>query len=443
MNFFKHPTWGLLTAASMLLVTSCGGPDSTDSTEAGTSAKQTNKTTASSEKIRQVNILVDLSGGMAGFVHPNAPGESGSDFQQTITALLSDVQGQTAVSYYFVEQAPSAGASVLHPTTYAEISHVVSQGAKQYAMGTEMPEMLRQAVKMQASKPGTVNVIVSDFIYGPQNQQQVWRVRTDVKDALASSSPLAISVYAGASEYRGNFYPGTRHKPQALHGAKVPYYVWVMGSPTLVAQANGQLLNSLADHPQVHFNQATATPTHGVLTGYEAQGSWFVDPEAVDTTPAVVFSDLSKQAPAHFVVGLDLHTLPKSVQQQFNKTALELDPATSDAEILRTWAAGEAGAPKLPAAATRHGYTHFAQVGLTKIRGAKQSTVVTLRLPAGGAALPEWVAKYSTANDDNIASQGSKTFRLTDVLQGAQDAFAHQPTAAAPVWQAPLTLRID
>lgn len=426
----------------MLLVTSCGGPESTESSETRKTAKQTNKATASSEKIKQVNVLVDLSGGMAGFVHPNAPGEAGSNFQQTITALLSDVQGQTAVSYYFVEQAPSASASVLRPTTYAELSHVVSQGAKHYALGTEMPEMLRQAVKMQASMPGTVNVIVSDFIYGPQNQQQVWRVRTDVKDALASSSPLAISVYAGTSEYRGNFYPGTRHKPQALHGAKVPYYVWVMGSPTLVAQANGQLLSSLADHPQVHFNQATATPAYGVLTGYEAQGSWFVDPEAANT-PAVVFSDLSKQTPAHFVVGLDLHTLPKSVRQQFSKTALELDPATSDAEVLRTWAAGEAATPKLPAAATRQGYTHFAQVGLTKIRGAKQSAVVTLRLPASGTALPAWVADYTTANDDNIASQGSKTFRLTDVLQGTHDAFAHQPTAAAPVWQAPITLRID
>ena len=427
----------------MLLMAGCGGPESTEDTEARTTSKQASTKSISAEKIRQVNVLVDLSGGMAGFVHPNAPGEPGSDFQQTITALLSDVQGQTAVSYYFVEQAPTAGASVLHPTTYAEVSRVISQGAKRYAMGTEMPEMLRQAVKMQASKPGTINVIVSDFIYGPQNQQQVWRVRTDVKDALAASSPLAISVYAGSSEYRGNFYPGTRHKPQALHGAKVPYYVWVMGAPALVAQANGQLLTSLADHPQAHFNQATAVPAHGVLTGYEAQGSWFVDPEAAANTPAVVFSDLSKQAPAHFVVGLDLHALPKSVRQQFNKATLELDPATSDAEVLRTWAAGEAGAPKLPAAATRQGYTHFAQVGLTKIRGAKQSTVVTLRLPATGAALPGWVAEYTTANDDNIASQGPKTFRLTDVLQGAQDAFAHQPTAAAPVWQAPMTLRID
>jgi hypothetical protein len=380
---------------------------------------------------------------MAGFVHPNAPGESGSDFQQTITALLSDVQAQTPSSYYFVEQAKTAGGSVLRQTTYADLSKVVSQGAPQYAAGTEMPEMLRQAVKMQAAAPGTVNIIVSDFIYGPQDQQQVWRVRTDVKEALTSSAPLALSVYAGTSEFRGNFYPGTRHKAQALRGSKIPYYVWILGEPALVAQASAQLLASLADRPQAHFNHAAQTPPHGVLTNYEAQGNWFVEPNTSPGTPGVVFSDLSKQEPARFVVGLDLHTLPKAVREQFTATALELDPAATNAQLQRTWEAGEAGAPKLPSAATRQGYTHFAQVSVSKVPSSEAAAIITLRLPNPGTALPGWVATYSTLNDDNIAQQGGKTFRLTEVLQGAQDAFARKANATAPVWQAPVALRLD
>ena len=403
------------------------------------------KTEASAPKaagLRQLNVFVDISGGMQGFVRANRPGDPGSEFQRTVTALLSDVQSQTGqgatAGYYFVKENP-----LLQPTSYAELSQTISKGIEKPAAGTEMPDMLREVLKVQAQKPGTVSIIVSDFIYGPKDPTQTWRVRTDVKDALTTATPaeLAVSVFANTSEFTGNFYPGNRTKRQTLAGTKLPYYVWVLGPVPLVAQVNQQLMSRLAQQPQAHFNARYPTPAYGVVTGYQSKGDWYTEPGPQGgKATGVAFTALSGKAPAQLVVGFDLQHLPLAAQKSFTPSQLRLEAGNTDAKVVKAWAA--AGGPPVPAAG--RAYSHFTQISLSKLPPtASRTKPQTLRLMLPPAA-PAWVTTYSTTNDSNMAGQGSKTFLLTEVLAGVAESFGSQSATSGPLlFDVPLALHRD
>lgn len=441
---------GLLLAGGLAFhLTSCNAPGEKQAEQRAAAKAKAGETTTSPSAadktapagLRHLNVFVDISTGMRGFMKPTKPGEPGSQFQQTVTGLLSDVNATPGAkpTYYFVGQPTAQAPGGLMPTTYDELTQTVSVGMKNAATGTEMPEMLRQVLRLQAQNPGTVSVVISDFIYGPQDQRQVFRVKTDVKDALragADPAQLAVSVFASVSEFNDKFFPGNRTAPQLLKNARLPYYIWVLGAPDLVRQVNNNLLSRLDGQPQAHFNLRYAAPTYGVVTGYQAQGQWYTEAGAEGgKATGVSFTALSKKEPAQFTVGFDLKSLPLAAQQNFKAPQLQLDPGNTDAQVVKTWAAGSG--PAVPPAGRV--YSHFAQVGLTRLPGSKAQT---LRFSLA-APMPTWVASYSTTNDSQIASQGPKTFLLTDILTGVRDYFAAQPTATAPVFAVPVTVRHD
>jgi hypothetical protein len=428
------PLAALLLAGTAL--SGCGGPDKT--TEK--TAKEASKTPTAA--ISQVSVFVDASTGMRGFMHPNAPGEAGSQFQRSITELLSNINDQrasnsAAPTYYFVQESNAKDPRTLRPTTYAELSNTVSTGIQTPALGTEMPTMLREILKLQKGKPGTVSIVISDFIYAPPDPKQTWKVKTDVKDALseASAADLAINIFAGTSEFRDKFFPGNRTHFQVLKGSRLPYYVWVLGQPAAVAAATPLLKPLMGDgFERVGFN--TLAPPAAAFEHFGNVGEWYVDKTGSHQTQPLTLhftKSLSHQNPAEFVLALDLNNAPAAEAASL-PTKLQLDEAGTGATLAKVWAArNEPKAPRSPALPT---YTHLARVHLERLPGQKPATL-RLVLPR---TQPTWVAKYTTLNDSNIAAQGPKTFLLSEVLQGVQDYYDQQP-AGHEIWALPVQLR--
>lgn len=379
-------------------------------------------------KLSQLNVFVDMSGGMQGFVHPVAAGATGSGFQQTVTELLSAVNAQKATqpAYYFFKESTPTDARLLVPSTYAAMRSTVSGGLKNAARGSELPQMLSEALKLQAKKPGTVSLLISDFIFAPKDKGQTWDVKTFIKDALDEVEPakLAVSVFANTSDYRGNFYPGNRTGPQKLNGEQVPYYIWVLGDPALVAQADAGLLRKLAGQPQAHYNVDFAPP-YAVLDYLDPTGSWMVPtPNTPGEAPRVVFTKKPTAGkPAEAVVGLTLSALPPSQASQASLQTLRLTaPDAAPTTLVRVWPLAQEPAAKAQPALAK--YTHFARL---RFAGAP-ATRATLRLDMARPAAA-WIASYSTNSDTNLKSQGPKTFHLREVLAGVDEYFANEPSA--------------
>ena len=394
----------------------------------------------------QINVFVDASTGMRGFMHPNAPGQTGSQFQRVIVELLSNIKGQQvgskiAPAYYFVQESTPKDPRVLRPTTYVELSNTVSTGIKNPAYGTEMPTMLREILKLQQARPGTVSIIVSDFIYAPPDVRQTWKVKTDVKDALSEVAPqdLAIHVFAGTSEFRDKFFPGNRTHFQMLNGTRLPYYVWVLGQPVAVAAVApllGPLLGS--GFEQVRFN--TRPPATAVFEHFGNAGDWYVEKEGKQQVQPLTLrftKKPSRQDPAEVVVAVDLNNAPTTEAAALARQ-LKLENAGTGATLLRVWDARDE--PKAPGNAALPTYTHLAKIHLERLPGTQPATL-RLVLPR---SQPAWVAKYTTLNDSEMAKQvvkdGPKTFLLSELLQGVQDYYDQQP-AGREVWAVPIRLR--
>ncbi len=384
--------------------------------------------TAAGGKPSQINVFVDMSGGMQGFVHPVAAGATGSGFQQTVTELLSAVNAQKAAqpAYYFFKESTPADARLLVPSTYAAMRSTVSGGLKNAARGSELPQMLSEALKLQAKKPGTVSLLISDFIFAPKDKGQTWDVKTFIKDALAEVEPakLAVSVFANTSDYRGNFYPGNRTGPQKLNGEQVPYYIWVLGDPALVAQADAGLLRKLASQPQAHYNVDFAPP-YAVLDYLDPTGSWMVpDPSSPTAAPRVVFTQKPTAGkPAEVVIGLSLNQLPPSQANQVSLQTLHLTAAeAAPATLVRVWPLAQEPAAKAQPALAK--YTHFARLRFAGAPATPATLHLEMTRPAAG-----WIAGYSTNSDSNLKTQGPKTFHLREVLAGVDEYFANEASA--------------
>jgi len=425
-GFFTKNT-GCFAALALTLLAACSH-DKKARQPSDTTAAAPAAATPTQPKLSQLNVFVDMSGGMQGFVHPVAAGATGSGFQQTVTELLSAVNAQKSAqpAYYFFKESTPADARLLVPSTYAAMRSTVSGGLKNAARGSELPQMLSEALKLQAQKPGTVSVLISDFIFAPKDKGQTWDVKTFIKDALNEVEPakLAVSVFANTSDYRGNFYPGNRTGPQKLNGEQVPYYIWVLGDPALVAQADAGLLRKLAGQPQAHYNVDFAPP-YAVLDYLDPTGSWMVpDPATPTTAPRIVFTKKPTPGqPAEAVVGLNLTSLPPSQASQASLKTLRLAaPDAAPATLVRVWLLAQEPAARAQPALTK--YTHFARLRLTGAPATRAALRLEMTRPATA-----WIASYSTNSDSNLKAQGAKTFHLREVLAGVDEYFANEPSA--------------
>ena len=412
------------------LFSACSGPKG-EGSAAGSPTKEPAVNVAAA-KVSQINVFVDMSGGMRGFMHANDPGrnETGSEFQRTVMDLLSDVNRlapklTAPPSYYFFKEKEPTNPQVLVPSTYAGMTGAVSGGLKNAARGSELPQMLSEALTLQARKPGTVSILISDFIFAPQNVKDTWRIKTFIKDALNAVEPakLAVSVFANTSEFRGNFYPGNRTGKQPLNGEKLPYYIWVLGDPALVGQVDSGLLRQLAAQPQAHYNVAFAPPyaVPDFLT--DPVGNWTVAEGIGATAPVVTFTKkptLGK--PAEIVVALDLSRLPASMVSQVSANTLRLAEAGTGATLTQVFPLAQMPDARQQPALKK--YTHFARLRFVQAPAGAP----TLRLELARTE-PAWVAAYSTASDSGIKKQGPKTYYLKEVMAGVADYFADEPSA--------------
>lgn len=424
-GWLKNPVFLL----GSLLLGSCGGGSSP-------TGSPTAVTKPAAPVLSQLAVYLDASTGMRGFMHPNAPGEPGSDFQRTVAELLSNLHDQTDAkpAYYFVQESTPKDPHVLRASTYDELSSTVSTGIKTPALGTEMPTMLREVLRSQQGKPGAVSIIISDFVYAPPDLTQTWRVKTDVKDALATApaADLALSVFAGTSAFRDKFFPGNRTHFQVLSGSRLPYYVWVLGRPAAVAAAL-PLLRPLLGAGFERLSYNLPAPPAVVFEHYGNQGTWYVSKTgSAQTQPLTLnFSERpTRQQPAQATLGLDLSAAPAAEAAALPQ-ALRLDDGGTGAMLASVHKASAVAHP--PSSTALPAYTYLATLRLERLPGA----AATLRLVLPRAGLPAWVAAYSTTNDSNIARQGPKTFLLSEVLQGVQDYYAAQPTGRE-VWALPV-----
>ncbi|MCB2378707.1 hypothetical protein LGH70_13985 [Hymenobacter sp. BT635] len=392
---------------------------------------------AGSGPLAQVNVFLEVSGSMEGFMPKTGADASNTRFQQHVAQFLSEVNRSSAArkTYFRIKEKP-------YRDSYQQLSQTVRSGIQQPASSTNIPTVLDTLVSGYYA-PNTVNVLISDFIYSPKNAGAIPYISTDVTDALnrTQRQDLAVSVYGYSSDFRGTYYPALNASVKKITGCcdtDIPYYFWVIGPADAVRRFDAALLEKQPAQ-QAHFGVGYPTPASSLLSRFQNVGSWYYGEKDASKRAAgasyhtVAVSKVSAKEPVEFVVGLDLKTLPGLYRDvKYLKPNLQLQAQDTDAKITDVFAAND---QTKNSSGAENQYTHFVKVRVTKLGKAARPLQLTLNNQR-----PAWIGQWTTKNDSNINQAGAKTFALSSLLDGVEAVTSGEQNKA-PIFTIPLTLQ--
>ncbi|MCB2409320.1 hypothetical protein [Hymenobacter lucidus] len=387
--------------------------------------------------LQAINVFLEVSGSMEGFMPKTGGSGSNTRFQQHVAQFLSEVNRSSAArkTFFRIKEKP-------YRDSYQQLSQTVRGGIQQPASSTDIPTVLDTLVSGYYA-PNTVNVLISDFIYSPKNAGAIPYISTDITDALnrAQRPDLAVSVYGYASDFRGAYYPALKTAVRKINSCcdtDIPYYFWVIGPADAVRRFDAALLEKQPAQ-QVHFGVKYPVPASSLLSRFQNVGSWYYGEKDASKRAAgasyhtVAVSSVSAKGPVEFVVGLDLKTLPGLYRDvKYLKPNLQLQAQDTDAKIIDVFAAND---QTKNSSGAENQYTHFVKVRVTKLGKAARPLQLVLKNQR-----PAWISQWTTKNDSNINQAGAKTFALSSLLDGVE-AVTATDQEKAPVFTIPLTLQ--
>lgn len=379
----------------------------------------------------RVSVFLEYSGGMKGFVPQGSAATQPTEFQQRIGALITETQVNPAVTarqFYLCENvAPKA-------VPFQQMREVVQGEVNKAALGTELPQMLEGILnRPQASRE--VSVIISDFIYGPAQKSNFSQLSNliHISTVTVTQQQLAVAVFGETSHFYGSYFPAVKTPlpKRTLKGEQIPYYVWVIGPPPLVARYTAEIFRN-APVQQAFFGLKITPPAFAPLL------LKLTDPKLKPSGGTVYGNNKEltlnvSSDPVEFSVGLNLNEMPAAWQQPAF-LAQHLQVRLPDGQVallpgsVRRLSEGEqSGQPVLAP------FTHILRLRVSRL-GSNSSTLV-LALPA--PETPAWIAAWSTTNDNTPAP---RTFGLDQVLAGVRQSY---PPVLPPVFTLSLPLKPD
>jgi hypothetical protein len=444
--------WHALIISTLLLSLSACEPDTEHETESGkkvafSSSDNTSpiKTQLNRDKLLNVRLFLEYSGGMKGFMPAGSAGQSATEFQKRIGSLVTETQVSPLINEKQFFLINTNGSPQSQP--FNKILETVEGLNVSAALGTELPEMLSGIMALPGADQ-QVSIVISDFIYGPDIKASFALLPALIRSAIApvSQKKLAVAVLAEKSHFYGAFYPavkmvGTKSIPRRqLSGELVPYYTWIIGPPALVSRYVNQVAKNLPSEqafygftlPQFSYS-ALLTKISDPLLKPSGLGTIFIN---TDVEKFVVGHDLAADVsggPIDFTVALNLSGLPRAWQQP-TYLAKNLDVQLSQGQASLSAPAvtvltvnQKSNSPILAP------YTHAVRLRLSKLPNGTTLLILTLRAPE----TPRWIAAWSTPNDSQSAGQ---TFGLQYILQGVRESY---PEPLPPVFTAQFTVKND
>lgn len=367
-----------------------------------------------------VNVYLEISNGMKGFMPMGTAGNEPTAFQNNLNKLLSEVQDGRYVAEkgFFLAKEDAQSRPVLDSVSYNTIKSYIVSGIKDDVRGTPLPAML-QAVLQKSIDQEAVSVIISDFIHGPdpRDQGQFISLDSDIRSSLreAERQGLAIAILANTSEFMGTYHPAVKlpEVRRTLKGTKIPYYIWVIGKQEEVQVVTNRVLRNLPPQQAYFGFEYKSLPFSALLKEQEFSPSGIVYCSSRNADPCTsVNLQPAKNEPVEFTVGLNLSSLPASMQNtDYLKRNLKLAGNGSRASIVSVKAADE----RIKATPDLAKYTHFVRIQVTQLTANFGS--LSVQLPH---VYPTWINSWSTDNDNNPAAAPKKTYQLNKIIDGVQ-----------------------
>lgn len=359
--------------------------------------------------IGQVNIYVENSGSMDGYVSENT--EFKTDLFNIIKLLGSE--SKTPTKKYFINDS-------IISVNLSDNQYTNGMSQKSFAQlgGNRTTSNIAELIEklVISHKKGNVDVFVSDCVFDPENAldiqkrlgQQKTTVQTAIKKQLLNNPEFGVLVYKLTSTFNGTYY--NKVKPHTtLKDHLRPYYVWIFTETVNLIKVRELLLKDIENKKGTETMVAINGVEHIPYTSPAAKcnnnrGKHIDDPQL-------------KNNKFSFLIRTDLSTMPldKSYLSNIdNYTILNKDYYL---ESVKKYNSGKSSSSIK--------YTHEIKVG--KVKGnVKDNTeiVVTLKRPN----FPKWVTLCNDPNGSDYLngkiSTKCRTFGIESYLKGVHQAYS-------------------
>lgn len=362
----------------------------------------------------RVNVFVESSGSMSGFMSPK-----GTDFQKEIWSVVEGLQSRIkeGINLFHVrsKSEPIAGLQV------SEFRQQLNTGGFQSSQSTDIPEMLDSIFKK--ADEHTVSILVSDLIFSPENGNvaQIKQISTDIRQRFKGKNRSSALLQLNSEFYSKGKIEGS------------PYYIWIIGEGRAVKEVS-MYIAGLIETPinEVDFGIFLSSPRYSILPSISAVSN---------ASPAMCPKDggyyyyrefrEEDQPEFKFWLGIDLSALPGYMRTaDYLSKYFSLAAGTADVTLLQVKEISELKNKVDRELASKLGLTQMMQI---KVGQVAEGKVVSLNLERH---IPSWIDQLNIDEEDGLRQQ---TFGLKKMINGLEDA---RETKQATVFTEPLKIYI-
>lgn len=225
---------------------------------------------------------------------------------------------------------------------------------------------------------------------------------------------LATSVYAFTARPSGIYYTYQNARIPLDSKYERPFYIWVIGERTLLADFNARLndISTFKPEKELHFGLSESPVTqYVIIPQIERTGNWMKTSDGV--------AQLKPED--RFCIAVNLNALPAYAREvKYLEQHLVIDQKGCNVtfEVKKKEEADKSKLKSEPQIRDLEASTHCILVTLKEMPARDAS--ITLDLPL---AYDTWYKDWSVMDDRNIAEAEKKTFAFEHLIKGVQEAY--------------------
>lgn len=369
----------------------------------------TNLLTANA-KIDKINIFIETSGSMAGYMPASKPA---TEFQLVITDILSKINSKFSgkVSIYFMAEQNKPCIKI----DFEKAKNDVLNGAFIWSGSTYIPSMIDSI--SDYLKTNSVNILVSDFIYSPQKgKSKITEIASsDLYSLVTPFTKYSSSFICLFSEYRSSICADKNPTE------KSPYYLFLQGKAENIRVIETVIYESLSKsnsaYQEINFGLNYKMPFYSVLPYTDNTSNFIANQcEAYQNAYLSIQEiNLRDTGFVKFWLGMDLNDFPEySKTKDYLNQNLKVKLNSEECEIMDII--------KLPSSNIHEDDKQIAQncTHIIKIKTSNITECVSLLSLSLECSVPDWRKTL----DENISENNrEKTFGLEKIISGFEQAY--------------------
>ena len=410
---YPHHLLALVCGLFITIFSSCQSkPDETKTKPPKTTAAPAAPT------LTGINFVLETSASMGGYLTGQ------TEFKDVISDLVTKVNDVKPVSLYTISTGKPQPVS-------GDVNTFVGQMATTKLATGKSSELHRIFQQVgQLTTGNKVAIFVSDCILSfpdadIKNNPEVNRINASstLKSNIYSQfrefskQDISVTVYAFNSAFNGTYYTYQNQK-QKLTGEKRPFYVWVLGKQSLVAEVNRQLGELLSEKPAERIDFGTAKPLtkYDLLFSLNKKGDW----RASNNNVTDIKSG-RKTPPAEFAIGIDAATLPAYAHtDSYIRQNLSVSANNGTVKLVSVQPKTAVKTDRLNANEQKLLNQDTEVLTFRTEKLFDDETTLHLTLPV---RYDTWYTNWSTMDDRTADGRKGKTFAFNYLLTGVKEAY--------------------